>query len=289
MNAETILARHAAALERRRPLEPIWQACYDQVLPAIGNGPALFDATAADAAEQLAASLLAELTPPWSRWFGIAPARPLQDDPEARATAEALEDAAVDAAGPFRPLQFRGRDAPGLPRPGGRRHRRAAGRGSAAGRGFGLPLHRRAAARARCWRKAPTAGSTPSIARPGSAPAQLRRRFPGARAAGRSCDRAAAGDDPRRIRCWRRSGPERGGTRYAAILTTDPGRPLLLAEGRFAESPFIAFRWLKVAGRDLWPRPGDEGAAGYPHRQQGGGAGAEERLHRRHRHLAGRG
>ena len=62
MNVETILGRHAAAMERRRPLEPIWQACYDHVLPAIGIGPALFDATAADAAEQLAASLLAELT-----------------------------------------------------------------------------------------------------------------------------------------------------------------------------------------------------------------------------------
>ena len=52
----------------------------------------------ADAVEQLAASLLAELTPPWSRWFGLAPGRALtgQDGlaAEAQAAAEALEQAA---------------------------------------------------------------------------------------------------------------------------------------------------------------------------------------------------
>ena len=71
MDPTEILARHAAALERRRPLEPVWQACYDHVLPSPAAAPTLFDATAADGAEQLAASLLAELTPPWSRWFGL--------------------------------------------------------------------------------------------------------------------------------------------------------------------------------------------------------------------------
>jgi hypothetical protein len=41
--------------------------------------------------------------------------------------------------------------------------------------------------------------------------------------------------------------PERGATRYAAILA-DPASPLPLTEGRFAESPAIAFRWLKAPG-----------------------------------------
>jgi hypothetical protein len=81
MEPEQILARHARAAERRRPLEATWQACYDHALPAHGAAP-LFDATAADAAEQLAASLLAELAPPWSRWFALAPARGMQDTAE---------------------------------------------------------------------------------------------------------------------------------------------------------------------------------------------------------------
>ena len=65
--------------------------------PGPPPAPTLFDATAADGAEQLAASLLAELTPPWSRWFGLAPARPTED----RAAAEALEDAAATLQGHF--------------------------------------------------------------------------------------------------------------------------------------------------------------------------------------------
>ena len=99
MDPQEILARQARALDKRRPLEPLWQACYDHVLPATAAGaPALFDATAADAAEQLAASLFAELTPPWSRWFGLAPTRPAEGD---RAMAEALEDATATLQGHF--------------------------------------------------------------------------------------------------------------------------------------------------------------------------------------------
>ena len=75
MTPQQMLAHYAEALEARRPLEAIWQGCYDMTLPRPGSAAQIFDATAADAAEQLAASLLAELTPPWSRWFGLAPAR----------------------------------------------------------------------------------------------------------------------------------------------------------------------------------------------------------------------
>jgi head-to-tail connecting protein len=43
--------------------------------------------------------------------------------------------------------------------------------------------------------------------------------------------------------------PDRAGTRYAALLAAaDGGEPALLAEGRFAESPCVAFRWLKAPG-----------------------------------------
>ncbi len=72
------------AKERRATWEAHWQECYDFALPQRDGAirPArpgekkidkLFDATATDAVDQLAASLLAELTPPWSRWFGLTP------------------------------------------------------------------------------------------------------------------------------------------------------------------------------------------------------------------------
>ena len=41
--------------------------------PPGATASSLFDGTAPDAVEQLAASLLAELTPPWSQWFGFRP------------------------------------------------------------------------------------------------------------------------------------------------------------------------------------------------------------------------
>ena len=92
MTPQQMLHRYAQALDARRPLEALWQGCYDMALPRPGSGVQIFDATAADAAEQLAASLLAELTPPWSRWFGLAPGRGAAEDP---ATLGALEDAAA--------------------------------------------------------------------------------------------------------------------------------------------------------------------------------------------------
>lgn len=84
LDAEAVLARYRRAAGRRSAWEGLWRDCVDHTLPRRdgGVGPAvpgerkserLFDATAGDAVEQLAASLLAELTPPWSRWFTLAP------------------------------------------------------------------------------------------------------------------------------------------------------------------------------------------------------------------------
>ena len=87
---EHLLERYRAARERRSVWESHWQECYDHALPngqsfRGGGNPGerrvdrLFDGTAPDAVEQLAASLLAELTPPWSRWFGLQPGPSLPD------------------------------------------------------------------------------------------------------------------------------------------------------------------------------------------------------------------
>ncbi|MBL6459164.1 head-tail connector protein [Belnapia sp. T6] len=249
MEPETLLARHDAALERRRPLEPLWQACYDHVLPPIGAGAALFDATAADAAEQLAASLLAELTPPWSRWFGLAPARP---GPEDAAFTAALEEAAqalqrhldrsnfaVEMHQAFLDLVVAGtgvllvEEAP---------------LGAASAFRFAaVPLRGAVLEEGEEGRLEVLFRSTRLPA------AALRRRFPAAPLPP-ELERAAANGDTQPLPLLEAIWPERGTARYAAILA-DPGRPLPLAEGRFAESPCIAFRWLKVPGEQYGRGP----------------------------------
>ncbi len=39
MKPAAIVARHGAALEKRRALEPVWQACYDHAHPPPAGGP----------------------------------------------------------------------------------------------------------------------------------------------------------------------------------------------------------------------------------------------------------
>ncbi len=103
VDIEALRRRYAAAQSRRTPWEGLWQDCYDYALPqrdslsssrtaADWQADRLFDATASDAVDQLAASLIAQLTPPWSRWFALAPGRELSD-PEAEALAPVLEKA----------------------------------------------------------------------------------------------------------------------------------------------------------------------------------------------------
>ena len=87
LSLEVVWARYQHAGKRRACWEGLWRECYAYALPqrgagfgqefAAGRNPAdrLFDGTALDAVDQLAASLLAELTPPWSQWFGLVPGR----------------------------------------------------------------------------------------------------------------------------------------------------------------------------------------------------------------------
>src|SRR5687768_8811426 len=71
---EKLMRRFGMAQARRRDWEPLWQEAYEFSLPQRnsfdGSRPGarrmdrLYDATALDAVEQLAASLLGNLTPP---------------------------------------------------------------------------------------------------------------------------------------------------------------------------------------------------------------------------------
>ena len=82
---EKLIKRYQKAEERKQQWEPHWQECYEYAFPQrenicrsammnIDGGKKnihLYDATAPDAVDQLASSLLAELTPPWAKWFGL--------------------------------------------------------------------------------------------------------------------------------------------------------------------------------------------------------------------------
>jgi len=114
LNADEIEAAKQLALQnlkegfekaksRRENWESLWQECYDFVLPQRGGFNSdsnagrcgmekIYDATAMDAADQLAASLLGHLTPSWSQWFGLKPGPDLSPA-EAEALAPVLEKA----------------------------------------------------------------------------------------------------------------------------------------------------------------------------------------------------
>src|SRR6187401_3194288 len=117
LSHDAVRKSYERARERRRPWESLWRECYAYALPQRGFGLGaefgtarrynehLFDGTAPDAVDQLAASLLAELTPPWSRWFGFRPGHEVaaEDRP---ALAAFLEDAAERMQGHFSRSNF---------------------------------------------------------------------------------------------------------------------------------------------------------------------------------------
>jgi hypothetical protein len=241
-----LLARFQRALARRSAHQADWDDAYRHVLPAAHESAGLFDATAADAAEQLAASLLAELTPPWSRWFGLAPAKALADTPEGQAAAFALEGAAealqshldrsnfaVEMHQAFLDLVVTGTGVllveeapPGEP---------------SALRFSAVPV------RTAVLEEGGASGRLDTVFREQRlTAAELRERFPFAELP-RDLGADEDGDAPERFRVVEAVWPDAQGHRWMAVLDRD-AEPTLLASGRFREPPFIAFRWLKAPG-----------------------------------------
>ncbi len=101
---EKLLSRYRKAVERKQNWEPHWQECYEYALPQRENVSSdnmyndfgakknihLFDGTAPDAVDQLASSLLSELTPPWAHWFGLKAGTELSSE-EAAQVSDILE------------------------------------------------------------------------------------------------------------------------------------------------------------------------------------------------------
>lgn len=110
-DADVLIARYQRAKDRRSHWEGHWQECYEFALPhregtITGSTPGekkgtrLFDATASDAVDQLSASLLSELTPPWSKWFSFKPGKDVPED-ALHGVTDALERAATILQGHF--------------------------------------------------------------------------------------------------------------------------------------------------------------------------------------------
>lgn len=250
MTPEEILARHARAAARRRPLESLWQDCYDHALPSPGCAP-LFDATAADAAEQLAASLIAELVPPWSRWFGLAPASPTAHGPSP-AEATVLEAAAETLQGHLDRSNFV------LEVHQAFLDLVVAGTGlllvEEAPPGETSALRFRAVPLREAVLEEGSSGRLDTVFRSlRLTPEEIRARWPHAPV---PLPRHAEEEAPRKLRIIEAAWPDpRAGHRFAAVLEAEDGPPQLLAEGRFAESPFIAFRWMKAPGETYGRSP----------------------------------
>lgn len=103
VDLSALTRRFDTARAKRGNWESLWQEAYEYALPqrnsfsfsraGSSKHDNLYDATALDAVEQLAASLLGNLTPPWSQWFGLKPGPDLSAE-EAESLAPVLEQAA---------------------------------------------------------------------------------------------------------------------------------------------------------------------------------------------------
>ena len=79
LDQSNLYQRFLKIKSQRQSLENTWRECYEFALPqreGLFSGVStqvdrLFDGTAPDCVDQLAASIFSELTPPWSKWFDL--------------------------------------------------------------------------------------------------------------------------------------------------------------------------------------------------------------------------
>jgi Bacteriophage head to tail connecting protein len=256
LSLEAVWSRYQRAKNRRLCWESLWRDCYTYVLPQRGAGfgaefaagrnhaERTFDGTAPDAVEQLAASLLAQLTPPWSQWFGLIPGRQVSPI-ERGALAEALDQVsltiqshldrsnfAVEVHQAFLDLVTVG-SATLL-------FEEAPVGDLSAFRLTAVPM-------AEMWFEAGPEGQINGHFRQSTLSLDtLRARFPDAEIPNALLAECRTQKDQAFpvVEAVLPAGP---GFHYVAMLNRGAGQPNLLATGRFATSPFISFRWLKGA------------------------------------------
>jgi hypothetical protein len=265
LTPKDVAERYQRAKERRATWENHWQECYDYALPqrdgfisasrpGAKKTDKLFDGTAPDAVDQLAASLLAQLTPPWARWIGFTPGT--KTTPEDREIlAPELERAAATVQSHFNRSNF------------------------------AVEMHQcfldlvTAGTASLMFEETPTGDSSvfrftavplsqvmmeegasgrldTTLRRSELSPAMFRARFPKAKLPD-SISRRNTADPDSSIAVIEAVAPEKSAYAYMAVLADDENSadPPVLAEGTFATSPFINFRWLKAPGEGYGRSP----------------------------------
>ncbi len=254
---DAVLARYRRARRQRAAWEGLWQDAIDHTLPQRDRGAGagggrrerLFDATAGDAAEQLAASLLAQLTPPWSRWFGLTPGSEVAPE-EGGHLGESLKHAedvlqghldrsnfAVEIHQCYLDLVVYGTAV--------LQFEEAPLGASSAFRFTAVPLDEAV------LDEGPDGSLDVTYRRSEATPAQLASRFGPDALPAAIAEAAAAGDaEDRRHGLIEAVLPDGVAYDYIALLEEPDGAhgPPVLAEGRFGCSPFITFRWMKAPG-----------------------------------------
>ncbi len=252
--------RFEAAKARRSVWESLWQDCYDHALPGrapgssgdLRRGERLYDGTAPDAVDQLAASLLAELTPPWSRWFGFTPGRDVPDDargqvaPQLDRAAASLQthfdrsNFAVEVHQCYLDLVTAGTAS--------LLFEEAALGDTSAFRFTAVPLEETV------LEEGPDGRLDTTFRRSEPTAAQLAARFPAA-VLPDTIKRKVEQEPDTRIALIEAVVPDGFGYAYAAMLESGDDGDAFLAEGKFSRSPFINFRWLKAPGESYGRSP----------------------------------
>ncbi len=253
---EITLKRFDAAKKHRDEWVGLWDECYDYGLPQRGGFQSplsagkqrnshIYDATAMDAAEQLAASLLGNLTPTWSQWFGLKPGPDLSPE-EADALAPVLEQAAKTLQSHFDRSNFAveihqcyldlvvgGTAAISF-------EESDVGEFSAF-RFSAVPLKSIALEEGASGYLDGAFRTIPMTFD------MLTDRYPEAQIPSDVIKRAVA-DPQTRFDVIESVVPDGLNYAYTAILTEDKGASVLLQTGKFNQSPIMAFRWLKSPG-----------------------------------------
>lgn len=258
LTVEALRRRYRKAEEKRDRWSRLWDDCYAYTLPSQngderGGGEslsvvndALFDGTAPDAVDQLAASLLAGLTPPGGKWFALSAGAEVPEDERAGVDAMLKQtEAAIQAhlersnlmvevhqafldlvIGGSACLMFE-EDIIGA---------------ASAFRFRAMPL-------GQCTLGEGPSGRIERVMRKARLkPADIRHRFPGSPGADALKDDAS--DDAGLPDIWviEAVEPEENRVRYRAIIAEGPEADCLLADRALDASPFLAFRWMKAPG-----------------------------------------
>ncbi|PCI00695.1 MAG: phage tail protein [Alphaproteobacteria bacterium] len=253
---DMILKQYEAAKSRRSHWESLWKECYAYALPqresfdqySVGGRKTdhIYDGTAMDAVEQLAASLLGQLTPPWSSWFGFKPG-PEMSESDAESLAPALEKAArliqshfdrsnfaVEMHQAFLDLVTGGTAT--------LHFEEAQVGGYSAFRFQTIPLSQTV------LEEGARTGRLDGIYREVDMTLEkIALRFPDAEIS-QSMSGAGARDKGKTFQVLETVLPENLSYRYKAYLLNNTAEPTVLREGLFADAPYISFRWMKAPG-----------------------------------------